>query len=668
MFSKRPHSKQHRPALSLDIGSLSGRTGLSSSKDQTQTSKRSSFIKVRGSIRGPPLTGIPPAIHGARYRKIEDEGTDQGCPGDDPFDSSFRINQAGPLLDSTSEAGSRILLHLDRSIHYRIAPTAASAWQHHCFDTSLQASPTQSSGSQPDPFSDQNAVASIPRLLLALSVDIVPSTDPTSTGTRENYEFVYFDLDFWTESTISQTCAPDGRSGAKRGQRASLPLVRGFLAGDLRESGFLQTFGPTLYESCGPDVVIIGQNEQIGDRYKLFESRLAARCDPYREGPDSIAARRPDDGTRTVPASPATMSSSSSVAGFAARATAYGTSSIRVMVKRDTLQESAWTARRICFAILLEHSSNISSIEARVKMEASAVRQACVPAASRPTVDFRHRHTWQAKRLSRNPPPSPSAGLGRRDSTAPFQRTRSCEALVRVHPRQDLVSVVSRASGSVKDILFASSLATRRPLPAVQMPVGTKEGTHSSDHIPTVTRPRISHEHRRTQSAQLVPSMYRRTERSSSWSSTSSAARDPSRLVLSRSPDEISEWSGELDQQSLPDGAHTAPRRQSLQSDEGIDRRRSSFVSSVSCRWRQAMYLADQDHPSLQSGYCSAHSPPARGVESDRDAREDDGDIDRLFDMVLTNWTETKLQEQSPPETIVFVATPTAEKRFIPFA
>ena len=71
---------------------------------------------------------------------------------------------------------------------------------------------------------------------------------------------------------------------------------------------------------------------------------------------------------------------------------------------------------------------------------------------------------------------------------------------------------------------------------------------------------------------------------------------------------------------------------------------------------------------SLYSIAQSTHSSRCSRSTSCREEEKPQEDIDQLFDMVLTNWTESKMQEQSPPESIMYVYSPSMEKQFIPFA
>lgn len=715
--SKNARSRiaRHKPALSIDSSLYATTRSVSDSSIPRSVPKRAvprSFVKIRGSIHGLPSAGIPADLHRKRYSTAEphhsnsDSDSDLDCTtiqsastawrvlpdgrsdlGDEELFSTNetptpphqrRVNDSGPLLQRTTENGSKLTLSLDRAIHYRASPSAACAWTYHeyqedeqrsgepaesresSFDSRLvqPATSLDSSGSNPedappettDPRIADERVAFVPRLLLAFTLDIQPELGlRNSTRPRENFEFVALQLDFWSASTIvsANEVHSNSYTRTKLGNRRSvrscdMPLVRGFAASDIATTGFLQSFGPTLYESIQDPAsdpsrpIVLGAGEQHYV-YKSFEQRISRLTPPVvinGNPADRIAARGSDDPTCTVPATPmsAGFVSGSSV-GFPGprgdqhhplpstpicERPAYGTSSVRVMVKRDTRQESAWSQTKVPFILLVEYPPNTPAVEAKIRLDMSTVKKN-LPGVTRresmepsPPVHRQVGSSTTPRQLSRSQTdpnvaamvsPTASNALTRHSSHATNLSSSSSrssnpsvgsvqtagreedeEFLVKVYPRQDPVSVVTCGGGTVRDTLYPTGVVRPskvqanldgKPLPP--KPKSTRRFSASPEQGlgrgPPMVRPKMKlpgEGHSRTQSEMILPGQY---------------------IRFSGSPEPMPPKAGDREGQ------------------------RRSYAPLV-----QAPRAVRRD------GY-------------------QEGDIDELFDMVLTTWTTNKLKE-----------------------
>lgn len=631
--------------MSLHTSSITG-TDMSTSVETGSKSSRSSFIKPRGSIRSPPLTGIPSALRCSRYRKIDDEGN-----GEELVDQILNLrpilDKTGPLLECHTMAGSSVTLKLDRSICYRASPSSVAAWKHVSHEPPVE----ELDVLHADPFGDTPAVKWVPRILLAFSIDLAPALLCGSLPARETYEFACLDVGFFGLSTHGQGLL---RKASCHSTTAEDVIVRGFLASDVAASGFLHAFGPTLYEGVISKEVILGEGSTYA-AYKTFEARMASKSAPLRLDADSMAARGVDSGPGSQSFSSMEHSLPCPPDGSCVEPAQYGGPYIRLLFKRDTLQESAWLRRKFSFMVLLECCSDVPTIEARIKLETSTVRQNLSTLAAPPTAKLGKRTSWQKKRGSCNSPPSPSTGLGRQLSNTPSSRTDSSEAIVRILPRLDPISVISRGAGSVKDTLFDSGLEPKTSAGKSQ----AQGAGRLSAGPPISQRPGLGHS--RTQSAQILPSMYRRSNTVSSWSSISEAEPGIGQQ-LSESPEHCLDGanrSAMMGQQPRPDSSEERSGPNDV------------FMSCPPVR-SQCAYL--RTFVGLDVFYLQGearHKKEKQWRQSDSDTERDTcslDDVNQLFETVLSDWTEKKMQEHTPPQSIVFVASPTVERRHIPFA
>ena len=423
--------RQHRPALSLDANALgrrterAPRTARSRSSEQAKTlSNDDTFATIRHNVGAGPLTSVPSGMRKtAMAWHLRDEGTDQS--------DGFASNASGPLLERTAPGGAVLCLTLDRSIHYRAAGDSMDA------------------GSSTD--------TSVPRLLLAFTLDIAPCLQDAELGIRENYEFISIHFDF---DDVPCATFPD-----KRPENVP-PIVHGFVASSLTATGFLQSFGSELYppktSSTPIDAVPAIVLGQTGTAYREFEERLRRQQPPVRMETDRITARgRHDTGSSSIPATPAS-SRPGTFSQFATSPyfhdTAYGESSIRVMVKRDLRAESSWCARKLAFLILVEPRAAAATVDVKLRLDTCTTRQRLSSITRHDSVD----DGWLPKR-ERKESGGGTASLSASRSTGPGMTglTDEDERVVRLYPREDPVSVVSRGGGSVRDTLYPSGIMTR---------------------------------------------------------------------------------------------------------------------------------------------------------------------------------------------------------------
>ncbi|CAD6571837.1 MAG: hypothetical protein CYPHOPRED_004595 [Cyphobasidiales sp. Tagirdzhanova-0007] len=583
-----PGFRKHKPALSVDsaIQSLPPLRGRdpeatqvinNSNKSIARDGKPTrSFQKVRGSIQFPPLTGIPPDLHRKRYEKVSDsdesDGGEQSKPASGmskPISVGKSCHNSGPLLQREYGEGAKLSLSLDRTVHYRAIPSAASAWTYHDLkntnindartegsltaqpSSSLKSPATTSASLHSNPFSDSAEVASVPRVLLLFTLDLEPNLKNTALGIRENFEFVAISFDFVSSSgnvsSLEAELSNDSYARTVFGRRHSIyscdmPLVRGFSATDLASTNFLQSFGPSLYRSLhSNDIennpVVLGAEEEHYV-YKSFERRMARLSKPVNLDSDRIAARGNLDGSSTAPTTPLSATYKSNVISNhpspltpAFEIPAYGTPSIRVMIKRDTKQETSWTARRFPFVVMLEYPPCAPSIDAKVKLDVSNVRQNLPGISRRDSADPRDRQVRMAGQQSR-----PSSQIGRPSAAAyaaAEQKARALEEpppneeLVRIYPRADALSVVSCGAGTVRDTLFTSAVKASRPRPSLQSrsvqnsDPGSSRPTGVSTYREQVTEPislnaglppqKPNYRQMHSKSAMITPGQYRRT-------------------------------------------------------------------------------------------------------------------------------------------------------------
>ncbi|KAL7008343.1 hypothetical protein EMMF5_002072 [Cystobasidiomycetes sp. EMM_F5] len=154
----------------------------------------------------------------------------------------------------------------------------------------------------------------IPRALLSFNihlkagrisrrnVEAMPSEE-----VRTNFEFLAFTFRFISQKPPwqygSRANAADARSTASKS-----PFVRGFVATDLAGSGFLQTFGPSLYAGLreaelSTKVLVLGSSAENCD-YRSFEWGLSRLHKPVDYAADKIAARSASDRSPKEPSSP----------------------------------------------------------------------------------------------------------------------------------------------------------------------------------------------------------------------------------------------------------------------------------------------------------------------------------------------------------------------------
>ena len=587
-----PVFSKHKPSLSID----SALHSLNSTKQDllripsadhgpvvaSNNAVNRRFQKLRGSIQYPPLTGIPPELHRKRYQQCSDtEESDEAEMSQPPIykpaiHPDMKMNDSGPLLQREYAGGAKIGLSLDRTVHYRAAASAASAWIYHDSHNvsnedgksedsrnvqpplSLKSPPLGSESLRSDPFSDSAEIANVPRLLLSFTLEIEPNMKGIATGTRENFEFISISFDFWStpvQSPYSEI--QEAYSRTPFGRRNSLnscdmPLVRGFSATDLAKTGFLRSFGSTLYSSLHKDgidldSVVLGAAKEHYV-YKSFERQLSQLHKPVKLETDRIAARGSNDSNSAITSTPpslhsqtisSTISNSASPRSPKFETPAYGTSSIRIMVKRDLKEESSWSTRSIPFVVMLEYSPSMPNIGAKVKLDVSTVRQALPGMNRRDSGDVQSRQSLMNGAYNSRQQRLKDSGLSSAASYAAAERKARFldtpsehEALVHIFPRRDALSVVSCGAGTVKDTLFPSAIKAPQPkagslpddLPQLRknnvIPHHSSPSFSNVKQIVTTPKPQVTipppskpnYKHMHTKSAMIVPGQYKRTD------------------------------------------------------------------------------------------------------------------------------------------------------------
>lgn len=619
-----PYRSRHRPLLSLDAslfrrnpefetdGSVTVARGTASATLKRTPALSRSFAKGMGSVyKDTTAPGMPQEVRARRYGRLLDDAGKAGIqqPGGlsakDPSVSPRTtntatepsINEGGPLIQRHTVGGAKLTLSLDRHIQYRASPGAAFAWTfHHFLDSQKNPfrqpnpnaanhpsvlSPEHRSSPEHNPFSDHPEILAVPRLLLSFTLDVEPYISLQGNIPHENFEFVSLYIDFWTASHVSwdydkvALVQPNHLNGplppeltTKRSLRASteLPIVRGMACSELNDTGFLQKFGPILYQDLharhdDPIPVVLGSGEEK-QAYKEFEAHLARIGKPTLIESDKITGRGCHDLSSSLNTPATTVFPSSTSASGAPspsspsfNTSGFGTSSIRVMVKRDTLQENAWSRRKFPFIILLEHPPGAAAIEARARLDMTTVRKSALPRTiiQAQSNAVHQRQGWLSQQsgsagqvpISSVTPLSPANLEHKRQSSGKIALARSLstssarssssnsvdalEQLITIFPRKDPVSVISCGAESVKDTLFKSGMVSHRAWPPAstavarqinhsrrrsdsdresqlsRVPVGDHAGTSKAG----ASLPNYRHAH--TQSAQITPGMYKRT-------------------------------------------------------------------------------------------------------------------------------------------------------------
>lgn len=420
------------------------------------------------------------------------------------FAVTLQESSDGPvLLHKLYDGGASLTLTLDRILHYHAAASTVSASTYTC------AMPA----GLPLRHHDCHA---IPRALLSFNihlkagrisrrnVEAMPSEE-----VRTNFEFLAFTFRFISQKPPwqygSRANAADARSTASKS-----PFVRGFVATDLAGSGFLQTFGPSLYAGLreaelSTKVLVLGSSAENCD-YRSFEWGLSRLHKPVDYAADKIAARSASDRSPKEPSSPlqpARVTDQSTGAlhpgenpslSSSVDTPAYGTSGIRVMIKREVFDEASWQPSCIPFTIMLEVPPMASCVMADIELDASVIKQSKVipPFAFPPRSSHRHTHsdpsqlssriTREASRLTGIFSRRRNASLELDPTAGENWRTTAPRALnpsgqnhsVCIYPRLSPISAVVTAGGSVQDLLYSHSSSTGRPLSQSGLPVMTK--------------------------------------------------------------------------------------------------------------------------------------------------------------------------------------------------
>lgn len=512
-------TSRHRPNLSLnaklfeaqhDLGHLDKSSTRTNSRPSSASAAQESaykdnldrlrsFVRVKGSIatsdRSHDTIGSPIEILAASQ-------------------SEKAVTDTGPLLKHGLTGGARAGLTLDRHIQYQVEPTATAAWNHHNCAPAIPTNPFSPNSSRRNLFEGAEGRLAVPRSLLCFSLELEPYTDENGTWPNENFEFVSVQLDFKTGSAIRHsrhlhTLSSPGvsRSVAStlflnadsyRPQVLSgLPIVRGFAPNDLVSTDFLQNFGPQMYqglhEKGTPEQAILLGSGSQGVLYRDFERRMARIPKPMTVEGDKMTARGCQAMASACP-TPASSTFTRATTPFGSphiESAEYGTSSIRIMVKRETESSSSWTKRKFPFVILLEHPPDTPSIEARVRLDTITIRKSVsVTPGRRPmrmmSFEGLRNPSWRSAHSGYEEiDPGYESGTGQgtfssqgsrvstlhsRSMSETSVRTNSgrnveeLEQTVIIYPRRDPVSVISCGLGTVKDTLFHSGMAPRAHL------------------------------------------------------------------------------------------------------------------------------------------------------------------------------------------------------------
>lgn len=196
----------------------------------------------------------------------------------------------------------------------------------------------------------------------------------------------------------------------------------------------------------------------------------------------------------------------------------YGTSSIRIMVKRDAELSSSWTKRKFPFVILLEHPPDAPSIEARVRLDTTTIRKSVsVNPGRRPmrmmSLEGLRKASWRSAHSGYEEiDPGYKSGTGRgtfssqgsrvstlhgRSMSETSVRTNSgrnveeFEQIVKIYPRRDPVSVISCGLGTVKDTLFQSGMDPRAQHSGPPVSAKTKSAQRKIPPPKTPAKPRF---------------------------------------------------------------------------------------------------------------------------------------------------------------------------------
>lgn len=603
------HLSRHRPLLSLDANSLRGSTryepGLgappavrvgyvvrpedayptqqSGGATEGRFARLKSFVKVSGSLYGADSdkedslqNRTSPSFGKVRNEWPGGSPRTNGVPPRSATTDATKLPErhedSGPLLAYNTRGGAKVTLTLDRHIQYEAATKATSVWNHRNRTPAATSTPYTFTFEQDDPFSDLGERAAVPRSLLCFSLTLEPFQGELGTWAKENFEFLSLQLDFRVTSlttysrhqrNMSSPCTTAFKSRgtdytAGSYHVATAPVVRGFAPSDLISTNFLQDFGPILYQTVHkqgevPESAILLGSGTEAIKYRNFERRLAQVAKPTMIGTDKFTARacRAMASACPTPASSTFRQASAPFTPFDVEAAEFGTSSIRILVKRDPDAEASWSGRKIQFIILLEHPYGVPSIEARTRLDMTTVRKTLpVPEAlptsgpsslrksprrSNFTID-----SFDSGYESTTPRRRPHASHARSMSDTSIRSTsgRSVEDLeqqIRIYPRSDPISVISCGLATVKDTLFqtgvvpkannmsapprsakprpdrsnASIKQARTPLtPYLDKPLPSP---FNDPFEPVPARPPPQPLHKHSQSVANIPSMYQRT-------------------------------------------------------------------------------------------------------------------------------------------------------------
>lgn len=547
-----------------------------------------SFVKVGGAILGHGCDSETPAEMSILRKAPSTCMLTSRSGTDNPAKTnSSGVDVSGPLLMHITDGGAKVELTLDRHIQYEADPIAASAWDFRNCKSAMASNPFAPESPHRDPFTDNEEFASVPRSLLCFTLSLEPFTSETAARPKENFEFLSLQLDFKVDPptghlrhqrTVSSPCLPrSGSSCIKHGSNSNValasssrPVVRGFAPLNLVSSNFLQEFGPILYRSLhkqngqSEEPVVLGSGKE-GGLYRSFERRLAQIWKPVVFEGDKFTARGclAMAAAHPTPASATFRQASSPFMPTDVEAAEYGTSSIRIMVKRDPDSETTWASRKFPFLVLLEHPTEARSIAASIKLDLTTVRRT-VHAVETPRTSLSSRYRpprgsdssnetldpGYESSTSRYTPSSAVStrryGLHGRSMSETSLRSSSgrhvgeIQKTIQIYPRSDPISVISCGLGTVKDLLFqtgvksktsAKSAITRsaslgqiapdneRPTrstsdPRLNKPLPTprREELESYSTLPTQSPTQNSHNlHRHIDSSGSISRIYERT-------------------------------------------------------------------------------------------------------------------------------------------------------------
>lgn len=547
---------RHRPPLSLDASLFrTGSRATSYSQDrQTQATARhtpppdaSASGQDIGLTRLSRIRSFVKLSGGIGQAGKRDDDRESAQPPNFFLASPLRLDDgdeddSGPLLNHTLRGGAKVSFTLDRHIRYHAYTANTSAWNSRNCVPAFLPQPFTPATPFRNPFAETPDSQTVPRSLLCFSLEIEPYQGEAGVWPKENFEFVSVQLDFKLASSMRRSSHRRNLSSPavstpyphtptikyEQSLQTGLPIVRGFAPHDLLPTNFLQDFGTILYKTTHDqdspeEPVVLGLGNEAS-AYRTFERRMSRVAKPIIVDGDRMTARgcqilpsactTPAPRTFRQPDAPATPSTTMESAE-------YGTSSIRIMVRRDVEIASSWEKRKFPFIVLVEHPADAPYLEARIRLDATTLRkevhisQTPNLAARRNiprmlSLDNRKRGTWRSLSghddtdSGYDTSPSRSSSI-MQPFKLPNSHTRSmsesstrsssgrtveeAERYVKLYPRRDPISVISCGLGTVKDTLFQSGLGPRASSGLSASNAGKNTPRVSARTIPRVAPP-----------------------------------------------------------------------------------------------------------------------------------------------------------------------------------